>query len=485
MEKSSFTSRDCVINPDYRGVCAVYHGFSYMPQSHAMGLRDRALEREFERVEAMRLKIARTWFRPDFDRERLLCFIRWLEKMKELGVEVALQGGWWFPLDVWYFAHERYNDRTLTDSAENFACYCDKFAAWIGKALEYFILVRKCTNIRYLCLFSEPTTVPAGNLPQGITVREAYALCCAKVKERLAMYGLTDQVKLVGPNALFADYQSEALSLDAAAVADTVDIYAGHAYAATKGNIRPFVMTGYDGWLSHAQYLKKQFGGDKPVWFDEYGLCGDGAESLRDKAWYGNFIAQAACAFANGGLQTSFLWLLFDCKHAHDVTNGDSFYHGVHRWGTAYMPGDTVSDSENVRPSWYVVSMLSRYLCGYTGGIVFQSEFDRSVCGCVTEPHPGQTTALIVNRTGSPRTVCVDLTSRPESTFTVYCYDPQKIVPQKEQYLLSGERLPAGNRFDIRLPPYGVAVCTDYDGDKPVTFPDPVIPEMIQTQESE
>lgn len=485
MEHSHFIGSPNVINADYRGANAVYHGFSYMPESAAMGLRDRALEREFERVEAMRLKIARTWFRPDFGRERIMCLIRWLEKMKSLGVEVALHGGWWFPLDVWYFAHERYNDRTLTDDPAQFEQYCEKYAAWITKALEYFILVRKCTNIRYLCLFAEPTTSVAGNLPVGMDVHDAYAICCRKVKQQLKKLQLTEYVRLVGPNALFTDDRGDALSRDAALLQDTVDIYSGHAYAATKGSVRNFTMTGYDGFLAHARYLTEQYGSSKPIWFDEYGLCGEGSEPMRALPWYGNFLAQAVSAFANGGLQSSFLWLLFDCRHAHDITNSDSFYHGVHRWGTAYMPGDSVPDSENVRPSWYVISLLSRYLCGYTTAKVLQSTFDAGICGCLTEPAAGYTTALIVNRTGVARSVTVDLTCRPETVFTSYLYDPSAVKPQKDYYLIEGDALPAGNRLECMLPPNGVLLLTDFDGGEKPVFEDPMQPEIDILKESE
>ena len=73
--------RSSVIQNDFAGCCAVYHGFSFMPQSEEAGLTGEALDREFRRVENARLPIVRTWFRPDFNQDRMRRLNRWFEKM--------------------------------------------------------------------------------------------------------------------------------------------------------------------------------------------------------------------------------------------------------------------------------------------------------------------------------------------------------------------------------------------------------------------
>ncbi|MHB1151334.1 MAG: glycoside hydrolase 5 family protein [Eubacteriales bacterium] len=301
-------NREKIINDDYVGSCGVYHGFSYMPVPESMGLTGQTREREFKRVSEMKLKVARTWFRPDYSRDMMKRFNCWLEQMQKTGVDVAIQAGWWFTKDVWFFAHEKHNDPVYTKSLDNFMLCCDKFAAWIAKALEYFILVRGYTHIKYLVLFTEPVSYASGPVPEGIEPFKAYEICCRKIHEKLKTYNLRDSIKLMGPNGVFLSHDDIQLKNAVDYMDDIIDIYTLHTYAWTDSSWMKnpdFVMSGYDGWLHHAEYIRgiaAKTG--KPVWTDEYGLSGQ-AERYRDTVWYGNFIAQANAAFINGGLDGS------------------------------------------------------------------------------------------------------------------------------------------------------------------------------------
>lgn len=455
-------NREKIINDSYTGSCGVYHGFSYMPVPESMGLTGQVREREFKRVAEMRLKVARTWFRPDYSREMTDRFNLWLEQMQRTGVDVALQAGWWFTKDVWYFAHEKHDDPEYTKNADNFKLCCDKFAAWIAKALEYFIVVRGFTHIKYLVLFTEPVSYASGPVPEGIEPFQAYELCCRKIHEKLKMYNLSDKVKLMGPNGVFLSYDDVQLKNAVEHMDDIIDIYTLHTYSWTDSSWMKnpgFIMSGYEDWKRHAEYIRgiaEKTG--KAVWIDEYGLSGQ-AESYRDTAWYGNFIAQANAAFINGGLNGSFIWLLFDQKYFSDTTNNDSFYHGVHRWGTCYMPGDDVPEPENARPSWYVLSLLSRYMSDGRAK-VYGVDFGKNICAAATEPSAGKTSLLLVNLKDEETEIDV---AAGVPGLRRYLYDPNTIKPQPDLIMIKADKTVETENFTVKLPPFGVAVYSDFN----------------------
>lgn len=453
--------RNKIINDDYVGSCGVYHGFSYMPLPEQMGLTGEAREREFERVESMKLKVARTWFRPDYTRDMIRRFNSWLERMQQIGVDVAIQSGWWFTKDVWYFAREKHDDPEYTRSLDNFISCCDKFAVWIAKMLEYFITVRGYEHIKYLVLFTEPVSYASGPVPDNVEPFRLYEICCRKIHEKLIAYNLRDRIKLMGPNGVFTNFEDVQLQNAVDCMNDVIDIYTLHTYAWTDSSWMKnpeFIMSGYNKWLNHAEYIKGIAGKTgKPVWIDEYGLSGQ-AEHFRDSPWYGNFIARANAAFINGGLDGSFIWLLFDQRYFWDTTNDDSFYNGVHRWGTCYMPGDKLPDNENARPSWYVISLLSRYMSGGCA-IVYGIEFGDDICAAATEPEPGKTSILVVNNKDEEKEIEI---TAGVSGLRRYLYDPNTIEPLPDFIMIEADEVTETETFIVKLPPLGVAIYSDY-----------------------
>lgn len=467
MSNNSFVKvdRSKIITDGYVGSCGVYHGFSYMESYEKLGYDDSDREREFARVAAMKLKVARTWFRPDYSQDMLIRFGKWIAKMKELGVEVALQSAWWFTKDVWYFAHEKFDDPEFTRERANFERCCDKLAAWIAKSLEYYIVVKGFDNIKYLSLFTEPTSYASGPVPDGLNYFEAYAIVCRKIHEKLIEYGIRDRVKLIGPNGVFTSYEDKQLLNAVEQLGDVIDIYSAHTYSWCSASFMKnadFVLTGYAGWLKHVEFAKAQIEGTgKPLWFDEYGLSGgsDAAEPFRNGGWYGNYLAQINAAIINGGAIGSFIWLLFDQKYFTDTTNNDSFHNGIHRWGQCYMPGDDLPDSRNARPSWYSLSLLSRYMSGGAAK-VFACDFGDNICAAATEPEAGKTSVLAVNLTGRDIDVAV---SSGASNLRRYLYDPKNIRPEQDKYLIESDKTFDTDGFTDTLPPFAVALYTDYE----------------------
>ncbi len=458
---------DSVLADNFLGVNGVYHGFSYMedPGTKTMTEQDRQVE--FSRVEQMDLKIARTWYRPDwacgnnlyndFDWEskRMKSFYRWLDKMKELKVDVALQAGWWFTRDT-YHNTQIAADKVKPDPEKDPV----RFAQWVNESVYQLIKVRGYDNIKYLMLFTEPLNYKSGITPEGTTELAYYDKVCTEIHDQLTKSKLRSSVKLVGPNSGSTD-TAAFVGWSAGHLNDVIDIYSWHSYNGRQYNTNPPLE--YDGWKQIADVgkVKIQKTG-KPFWIDEYGASKP-TEAVRFKPDYGNYLAQCVAAFTNAGAQTSLIWILFDQKYpASRTTNKDSFYNGVHRWGLTKSPQDSIENAGDPYPSWYAFSMMSKYLGGRAGSVTFKTRSTDSLYVVATRPFGKETSIMVVNAAHSPRKFSLDLSRQIDVTLNRCLYDPAKIKVSKAQQMLPFDKQfkKVKSNFKDELPARGVAIYT-------------------------
>lgn len=442
-----------VIQENFLGVNGTYHGFTFMPEQESKGMTGADRAREFERVARMDLKIARTWYRPDWacaeclgsgydwESRKMQAFYRWLEAMRERNVDVALQAGWWFTGDTYYGYRQ-------PDPVNDIP----RYTTWVSESLRQMIEVRGFDHIRYLFLLTEPTSYASGIVPSGFTQWSYYARMMRALHERLTQDGRRGLVKLVGPNNTHGGMHLVEAVKD---LDDVLDIYSGHDY--NKAD--------YAEWFSMCQAMQSvaQPTG-KPLWLDEFGKQD---EAYRQTADYGNYLAQAAAASINAGNQASFLWLLFDQQYVavsptseQDTTNADSFYHGIHRWGTCKWPHDTVENPTYPYPHWYAFSLLSRYLGGRRGTRVFAVQSSAQVYGAATAPNGEEVSVLVINLQEEAQAVRVEIQPGLGRTLYRYLYDPQEITPEEDARLIGCSKVleHVQEGFEDLLPPRAVAV---------------------------
>jgi len=462
---------DSVLMDDFLGVNGVYHGFAYMPEQIKKGMNENDRQREFSRVKNMGLNIARTWYRPDWacgnnlyndfnwESEKMKAFYSWLDKMKELNVDVALQAGWWFSKDTYFHVVDDQKNDTIGPRPDKDP---ERFAQWVKESLNQLIKVRGYTNIKYLVLFTEPVNYNSGIIPDGFTQIKYYDKVCTKIHDQLVASGLRSSVKLVGPNSGSTDTAAW-VGWSVRNMDKVIDIYSWHAYNGGKWDNK--IPQEYEGWKDMVAVGRKKIRQTgKPFWIDEYG-ANKPNESMRFRPDYGNYLAQCVAAFTNEGAQTSLIWLLFDQQYVaplEGVTNKDSFHNGVHRWGLTKWPHDNIAEPENPYPSWYAFSMMSKYLGGRNHTKVFKTNSTDSVYIVATQPNGKETSVMVVNASHSSQKVEVEFQQKINATLYRHLYDPATVEVTKEASIPGSDRIfkAVKRSFSDELPSRGFAIYT-------------------------
>jgi hypothetical protein len=459
---------DSVLNDNFLGVNGVYHGFAYMEDPKVRPMTEQDRKREFTRVQKMDLKIARTWYRPDWscggnlynafnwESKRMKEFYLWLDKMKELKVDVALQAGWWFTRDT-YHNQSVEVDKAVPDPEKDPV----RFAEWVNESLYQLIKVRGYDNIKYLVLFTEPLNYRSGVIPKGFTEPEYYDKVCTAIHFKLKSSNLRSVVKLVGPNSGSTDTAAY-VGWCVGHLNDVIDIYSWHSYNGKQHNTNPPLE--YDGWkqIADAGKVKVKPTG-KPFWIDEYG-ANKPDESIRFKPDYGNYLAQCVAAFIHSGAQTSLVWILFDQKYpGSKATNKDSFYNGVQRWGLTSSPQDSVANPGSPYPSWYAFSMMSKYLGGRTETKTFHTQAADSLYVVATQPLGKEMSVMVVNASHRKRSFNLDFSKQLNRQLNRCLYDPNKTktLSCKDEILPFDKRFKKiKSGFMDEIPARGVAIYT-------------------------
>lgn len=462
---------DSILINDFLGVNGVYHGFAYMPEQTDKGMNENDRQREFSRVKNMDLKIARTWYRQDWacgdniynefnwETTKMKAFYLWLDKMKELNVDVAIQSGWWFTKDTYSLAS--FSDKSckiFPEPEKNM----ERFSLWMKESLHQLITVRGYSNIKYLILFTEPLNYPSGIIPVGYTEPEYYDKICTRIHEKLVESGLRSSLKLVGPNSGSTDTAAW-IGWSVKNMNDVIDIYSWHAYNGENFWTNPPLE--YNGWKNIVEVgIKKIKQTGKPFWIDEYGANRPN-ENIRLMPDYGNYLAQCVAAFINGGAQTSLIWLLFDQQYVgplESASSGDSFYNGVHRWGIAKWPHDNVSEPENPYPSWYAFSMMSKYLGGRNNTIVYKTQNADSLYVVATSPNGTDFSVMLVNGAHSSKKIEFEFQKEINKTLRRHLYDPSSLEITKKASIINDDLTfkKVKRIFNDEIPSRGVAIYT-------------------------
>jgi hypothetical protein len=271
------------------------------------------------------------------------------------------------------------------------------------------------------------------------------------IHDQLVADGRRGLVKLVGPNNT-----SGALNLTNAVneLNAQIDVFSGH----------NFNLADYPAWYNLCTNMMRIVSSTgKPVWMDEWGKQD---EAYRQTADYGNYVAQGVAAALNAGLQNPQIWLLFDQQYisadwtvGNNWNDSDSFYNGVHRWGFAKWPHDSISNPTRPYPAWYAYSLMTKYLGGRDGTQVFRTTNSNGVFISAVRQPSDDWSFLVVNTNTATRSIQVNLNTNLNRTLCRYLFNPSLIVPTESATLIGAQQtISATTNFTDSLPSRAVAL---------------------------
>ncbi len=197
------------VQENYLGLGAVYHAFAGMPDDAGRVYTEEQCELEARRVADLRVKVVRSYYSWyawdkdtntwDWDNERMTVVYKWLQRMKDAGITVVLNTGWWNIGDLMGNYHAGpcpfYAPGDWDKTIQN-------YADWVSANVEEIIVKRGFTNVKYFCLFTEPNECPLKEFPSEEVRRnhrESWYKSAKAAHDTLCANGLRDKIKLLGP----------------------------------------------------------------------------------------------------------------------------------------------------------------------------------------------------------------------------------------------------------------------------------------------
>ena len=229
----NINNNNCIQDHFY-GAGGIFHAYTFREDFPEYQYTEEERNIELQRVKNMELKVARTFFdlcaykdgKWDWDNAEMQALYKWLDKMQEFGVEVALNAAWWLAGHI--FTNE---GSPLYDKDPKVAA--DNYGAFVSELIHQLIEIRNYKCIKYLIILTEPNDGcwKLSNEREDLPGFTAYGLCAKAVHKHLVADNRRNAVKLVGPNTgVIGDCDPKMLEWVIQNVPECLDIYSSHTY---------------------------------------------------------------------------------------------------------------------------------------------------------------------------------------------------------------------------------------------------------------
>ena len=195
------------VQENFLGLGAVYHGHAGQPDECGRVYTEEQCILEAKRAADLRLKIARTfytWYAYDFERgvwdwdnPRCQAFYRWLQRMKDANISVALNTGY---SNVGELQGDHWQGPCPYKVEGDWDATVANYAKWVSETYYQLVVKRGFDNVKYFLLFTEPNERSYPTLPyEDADYRHLWYQCARAAHEQLVKDGYRDKIKLIGP----------------------------------------------------------------------------------------------------------------------------------------------------------------------------------------------------------------------------------------------------------------------------------------------
>lgn len=250
------------IQKDFWGNGAIYHAYAGMPDDCGRVYTEEQCIEEARRIADMRLKIARTfygWWAYDFDKgcwdwenEKMQIFYRWLSRMKEAGVTVAINTGWCCPGDI---NSSSWNGKSPFEVEGDWAASVQNYADWVSESVHQLVEVRGFTNVKILVMFTEPQNGNPKSVSEQSNIYDIWLEATTAAHNALVRDGRRQLVSIMGPNE-GSTATSKMLKWVAQRAKGIVDIYASHNYQWLPATPKELIKTGKTAMAVMGEYQR-------------------------------------------------------------------------------------------------------------------------------------------------------------------------------------------------------------------------------------
>ncbi len=195
------------VQENFCGLGAVLHGFAGMPDDANRVYTEEQCILEADRAAELRVKGVRSYFSWyawdaetdtwDWDNERSTVFYNWARRLKERGIDIAINTGWWNVGDLmgdWHMGPCPFTKKG------DWKATVDGYAQWVSDVYTELVEKRGLDNIKYFCLFTEPNENICPSLPyENAKYRDVWYDCAHAAHLKLVADGKRDKIKLLGP----------------------------------------------------------------------------------------------------------------------------------------------------------------------------------------------------------------------------------------------------------------------------------------------
>lgn len=471
--KLAVNSNNCV-QSDYLGNTGIYYAFNYIPEKYERKYTDEMQSIELQRIKSAGVSVVRTQYSPcwawntktnkwDYETEEMQGFYKYLDDMKALGIDVAIQIGW----DVSEVTADRltsYNFNPFyilsggnSTKAENY------YAEWVSDSIKT-LHSKGYDNVKYLVAFTEPSTaLTTEDYTQDIEIWKRYVMLA---HNKMKSDGVRDSVKILGFNmgaynrktSTVDDFLALKYMAKDSDLLSAVDIFTYHIYVTSENTA-----DNYSEWyhyMSEAVKIASSVG--KKLWFDEGEWISSDDTDWNEKASYGIYGTQLALktvAAMNSGLQTSMRWTIADqyWTNLKNTNSAGEWQSGCHLDGL--LPN--LNSTSIPRKSYYAYSLIGKYTAGMKN--VYSGTNDGSLYITSCSDGKGGLTVIVVNMGDA----AVDFSVSGISGFNAgklyrHIYDYQNIIPDSDAEIINADAVIEGisDKFTDSLPKYSFALYT-------------------------